>query len=149
MKATKRLSIFDLKEGKIYRAFNANGGEIGRKFRVAKGELQNNTGEAFTGQYVGCSWVPVNAGVTFEEEGDSDVQVGLLSLQPGTVYESSKTGRIARKGTTLFIVDDKNRMSKKLDLKQISLSTLFMAVGKIAMKRKAAKAKSKSRKARR
>lgn len=144
---TKRLSIFDLKEGKIYRAFNASGSEIGRKFRIAKGELQNNTGEEFKGQYVGCSWVPVNAGVTFEEMGDADIQVGLLALQPGTVYESSKTGKIARKGSTLFVVDEKNHTTSKLDLKQISLGTLFMAVGKVAMKRKAAK--SKSRKARR
>lgn len=144
--ATKRLSIFDLKEGKIYRAFSGDK-EIGRRFRIADGKLQNDTG---TGpqKYVGCSWVPVNADVTFEEEGDSDIQVSVLALQPGTVYESPKTGKIARKGSTLFVVDDKNRPTTKLELRQISLNTLFKAVGKMAMVRKA-KAKSKSRSARR
>lgn len=129
-----KLTVFDLVEGKTYTAFDKDGNEVGRKFRIANGKLQNDQGQG-PKMYQDCAWVPMNADVTFKEEGDSDHAISVVSLLEGRVYENSTVGRIARKGSTLFAVSG-TKATKKLPLSNISLNLLFVPVGKLSASKK-------------
>ena len=143
----KRLSIFDLQEGKVYNAFDGSR-QLGKRYTVQNGKLMNASKDEDPHNlsvYEGCVWVPLKASIRFEEVKEAAKPVSILGLKQGLVYKPSAqiSGLVTRKGNKLMFVEG-NRTTKSVDLAIVNLSTMFTVIGQIAKAKKARKASKAS-----
>src|SRR5690606_38338282 len=113
------LSVFDLKEGHIYKAFDGNR-ELNKTYMVRNGKLMNSANkqdpEALK-SYDNCEWVPLKASIGFEQiETSGPVQrsttkkaspmskTSILGLKNGGVYRAPAQfkGLVKRFGSRLL-----------------------------------------------
>lgn len=139
----KRLSVLELKQGVVYAAFDGDR-LLGKTYRINYGRLQNAQGDSI-GEYQGCTWIPVQASITFEAIGKIPVKefqkrtfsknetVSPLFLKEGVVYETYgdseyglQGGFYIRKGKDLYAFDElTKKLGEKVHLSRLSLETSF------------------------
>lgn len=146
----KRLSIFDLQEGKVYAAFDGDR-RLGKNYTVKDGKLMNASKDEDPNDlkvYEGCSWVPLKASVGFEEIKNLGGPTSILGLKQGMVYKASAqlSGFIARAGRKLMKLDQNHKVIGPVDLEIVSLTTMFTPVAELAKakRKKASPRKSSS-----
>lgn len=145
----KKLSIFDLKEGKVYAAFDGKR-KLSKKYAVMNGKLMNaydaQDEEALT-QYDSCEWVPLKASISFQEIKSEILSfpTSILGLQKGMIYKSD-LGDVTRVGSSLRSVSKGKIVGKPIQLDRISLSQSFEAIGQMKAKKAPAAKKAVKKK---
>lgn len=127
----QRVSIFELEEGNEYRAIKPDGTPA-RLYTLKNGKLFNRDGGGAGGEYVGCEWVPINAGYTFELVSKAATPpVTILTMKEGVVYKARGWAEgIARVGDKLFFTDRYGTPYKEMDKTNIDLSLRFEPSGR-------------------
>lgn len=150
---SKRVSIFDLKEGKVYRAYDGKR-KLRKTYTVQNGKLMNAGKDADINDindYDGCEWVPLKASITFQEIKSSKlnpVASSILGLKKGLIYRSDSKdfkGLITRIGNKLMTLNNKKKPIEAIELDQVNLTTKFNVVGVMSKKAPTSK-KTKARK---
>lgn len=134
----KRLSIFDLQEGKIYNAFDGDR-QLGKRYTVQNGQLKNASKDEDPNNlevYENCVWVPLKASIGFEEVFQAPAPTSILGLKHGLIYKASAQigGLVARRGNQLVMLDNNHKVTKPVDLAIVKLNTMFTAIGEISAK---------------
>ena len=140
----KRVSVYELKEGKTYAAFNGRR-KLKRTFHKKNGKLYTDAGEAseaYTGYYSGCQWVPPSADYSFEEikepkkvivredSADHQHEFSVIHMKEDRIYQwengyLSGDNLVMRKGGTLYFCDKWGKRGAKVRDEQISLRDVF------------------------
>lgn len=150
---SKRVSIFDLKEGKVYKAFDGKR-ELSKIYTVQNGKLMNASKEGDANdiqEYDGCEWVPLKASITFQEIKSAQLvpaASSILGLKKGLIYKSDSDefdGLVARIGNKLMSLNDKKKPMRAIELNRVDLTVEFNVVG--TMPKKAAPKKAAPKKA--
>ncbi len=149
-----KLTLWDLKQGVEYAAFDGDR-QLSKTYRLnSNGELENKDG---LGSYHGCDWVPVKDSIRFVDVKElqttegvkmetkktktklpkvADLQAGnLLTMQEGVVYVADSGPlagvRVTRVGGTIKRV--RNMLGKDVAETKVDLATTFKPVGKITL----------------
>ena len=148
MAKNTKVSVFDLKEGKVYKAFKGEK-ELKRKFFKKDGELYNDANQEVQGTYSGCAYIPPGRAYKFEEikkekpkkvvEKKKVNEFSVIKTEEGTVYKwmqgyLSGNNFVLRHKQDIFFCDKHGNRGAKIKNEAISLDDTFIPQHKIESK---------------
>lgn len=147
------MKLFDLEDGKTYRAFKKSGYELAQKFFKKDGKLYNDKGDEqkTDGKYRGCSYVPSaieeysfkefipEKPVEYIEDVNQNPDTSILSVKPGYVYQwengpLSFDTLITKKGDSIYYCDKEGNLGAKISNEKIFMTHSFKERSKIKTK---------------